>query len=133
MVFAKGKDAAISPLLPVERECRVILLKGQVRAVYEKTLTAHSDPWKHNLGQGAVPQMVKAGKGRQELENLAQQGAACAGLVFGAVDLVYAKERWQILEINGGVMMEYLARQSADWRFLAKTIYRDGILSMLKG
>jgi D-alanine-D-alanine ligase-like ATP-grasp enzyme len=65
--------------------------------------------WRHNLDTGARPVLLEQGDTRQACVRLAVKAAHAIGLRFGSVDLVRAGGRWQVLEINAGVMMEQLA------------------------
>ena len=65
--------------------------------------------WRHNLDAGARPVLLAQGDARDACVSLAVQAAAAIGLRFGSVDVVRAGARWQILEINAGVMMEQLS------------------------
>jgi glutathione synthase/RimK-type ligase-like ATP-grasp enzyme len=65
--------------------------------------------WRHNLDAGARPVLLEQGDTREACVRLAVKAAHAIGLRFGSVDVVKAGGRWQILEINAGVMMEQLA------------------------
>lgn len=93
--------------------------------------------WRHNLGQGAVARMLSS----EETSALAQRplslrAASALALRFGSVDVVTSinpatnAPRHEVLEINSGVMMEYLARTQHDGVALATRIYREAITAM---
>ena len=65
--------------------------------------------WRHNLDAGTRPVLLEQGDAREACVRLAVKAARAIGLRFGSVDVVKAGGRWQILEINAGVMMEQLA------------------------
>jgi glutathione synthase/RimK-type ligase-like ATP-grasp enzyme len=65
--------------------------------------------WRHNLDAGAHPVLLEQGDARETCVRLAVKAARAIGLRFGSVDVVSAGGRWQVLEINAGVMMEQLA------------------------
>ena len=65
--------------------------------------------WRHNLDAGASPVLLEPGDTRETCVRLAVKAARAIGLRFGSVDVVGAGGRWQVLEINPGVMMEQLA------------------------
>ena len=65
--------------------------------------------WRHNLDAGARPVLLEHGDTREICVELAVKAAHAIGLRFGSIDVVRAGGRWQILEINAGVMMEQLA------------------------
>jgi glutathione synthase/RimK-type ligase-like ATP-grasp enzyme len=70
--------------------------------------------WRHNLDAGAHPVLLEQGDTREACVRLAVKAARAIGLRFGSVDVVRAGGRWQILEINAGVMMEQLANFHPD-------------------
>ncbi len=70
--------------------------------------------WRHNLDAGARPLLLEQGNVRETCIQLAVQAATAIGLRFGSIDVVNADDRWQILEINAGVMMESLSKYHAD-------------------
>jgi glutathione synthase/RimK-type ligase-like ATP-grasp enzyme len=63
--------------------------------------------WKHNLGQGARPELIDLSTAPR-VADLAVKAARCIGLRFGAVDLIQTDQGIMVLEINSGVMMETL-------------------------
>lgn len=65
--------------------------------------------WRHNLDAGARPVLLEPGDTRETCVRLAVKAAHAIGLRFGSVDVVRTDGRWQVLEINAGVMMEQLA------------------------
>jgi len=66
--------------------------------------------WRHNLDAGSRPALLQPGEMRDACLALAVQAAGAIGIRFASVDLVRADDRWQVLEINSGVMMEALSR-----------------------
>ena len=86
--------------------------------------------WKHNLGQGAKPEVIDRGNIPTEVINLAGKAAQLFGLKFCSVDVVSCGDRFMIMEINGGVMMENLANYSKDYFDIAKNLYRKAIRGM---
>ena len=111
-IFARGADVAISPLLGVEAEVRVILLDGDPLIVYAKE--RRPPEWRHNLELGARPVLLDTGTAREACVTLARSAAATIGIRFASVDVVLAAGRWQVLEINSGVVMEVLGRMHSE-------------------
>jgi glutathione synthase/RimK-type ligase-like ATP-grasp enzyme len=66
--------------------------------------------WRHNLEFGARPELLESGDVRDSCVRLAVTAAQAIGIRFASVDVVRADGRWQVLEINSGVMMETLGR-----------------------
>jgi glutathione synthase/RimK-type ligase-like ATP-grasp enzyme len=91
--------------------------------------------WKHNLGQGAIPIFDTDNTLTAPLKKLAKAAASCIGVRFASIDIVKImdneKEEYRILEINSGVMMEYLSQTDKIFRQTAKEIYREAIRKML--
>ncbi len=88
--------------------------------------------WKHNLGQGSLPVLVKDKKEIEKLTNFALKTASILGLKFASVDIVKDKEGiYRILEINSGIMMENFSRLSKENYEMAKHIYRTAIYKNL--
>lgn len=100
--------------------------------------------WKHNLGQGASPVFDTEKSVTAPLKRLAKEAASCVGVRFASVDIVqipsYAARQhdpkgdtiYKVLEVNSGVMMEYLAQSDVECRKMAKEIYREAILKMME-
>lgn len=86
--------------------------------------------WRHNLGQGSCPQILKGAEIAPELLHLAVQSAEAIGLRVGAVDIVEAAGQLRVLEINSGIMMERLARLAPDGMNIARRIYDKIICAM---
>jgi glutathione synthase/RimK-type ligase-like ATP-grasp enzyme len=106
-IFAAHLSLAISPFVEIEEEVRVILLDGEVQVVYSKERISD---WRHNLDFGARPILLEQGKPREACIAMAVQAAHAIGIRFASIDIVRVAGRWQVLEINSGVMMEVLGR-----------------------
>jgi glutathione synthase/RimK-type ligase-like ATP-grasp enzyme len=70
--------------------------------------------WRHNLEFGARAIMLDDGEEREACVALAIAATGALGIRFASVDVVRAHDRWQVLEINSGVVMERLGRQYPD-------------------
>ncbi len=86
--------------------------------------------WKHNLGQGAEPEILK--EVPTELKKIAQNAADALNLRFASIDIVKCKDEWSVLEVNSGVMMENLASNGKECYDLAKQIYKKAIRKMFE-
>ena len=82
--------------------------------------------WKHNLRTGARPEIIKNAK----LEKLAIQAAQAINIRFASIDIVEVNNKFLVLEINSGIMMESFAKFSQKNYDIAKEIYREVILKM---
>ena len=66
--------------------------------------------WRHNLESGAEPVVLEQGEARQACVELAAAAARTIGIRFASIDVVRVDGRWQVLEVNSGVMMEALSK-----------------------
>lgn len=83
--------------------------------------------WKHNLGQGAYPEIVQDESLAMTLSTLALKAAGAINIQFASVDIIKSKDEFLVLEINSGVMMDYFAQNSTSNYQIAKNIYRKVI------
>jgi glutathione synthase/RimK-type ligase-like ATP-grasp enzyme len=82
--------------------------------------------WRHNLGQGAAPVLLDtADPVHAPAMELARAAAAACNLRFGSVDMLLTPAGPSVLEINGGVMVEYLSRTHPRGEEIAFDIYRQ--------
>jgi glutathione synthase/RimK-type ligase-like ATP-grasp enzyme len=86
--------------------------------------------WKHNLGEGALPQVIEAGELHNELCGLAKSAQSATNIRFASIDIVQTGGEHLVLEINSGVMMESFAQNLADGREIAKGIYNRAVARM---
>lgn len=118
------KEAGTTQGIP-EEDADIVLEKGRVYPIQ----------WKHNLGQGAFPVFDDDNADTAMLKALAKKAADCVGVRFASVDIVEVPAKqgreYRILEINSGVMMEYLSQTDSVCRQRAKEIYREAILKMM--
>jgi glutathione synthase/RimK-type ligase-like ATP-grasp enzyme len=75
--------------------------------------------WRHNLDSGARPVLLEQGETRQACVEIAIKAAQAIEMRFGSFDVVRVDGRWQILEVNSGVMMEALSRLHPDLVYAA--------------
>jgi|CXWL01.1.fsa_nt_gi glutathione synthase/RimK-type ligase-like ATP-grasp enzyme len=87
--------------------------------------------WKHNLGQGAYPEIIQDESLIVELSDFALKAAKAVGIKFASVDIIKVKGNLMVLEINSGVMMDYFSQISDSNYQTAKSIYREAIEKML--
>lgn len=85
--------------------------------------------WRHNLGQGALPQSIEPNDPRYgQIASLALKATEVLGVKLASVDIVETASGLKVLEINSGIMMESLVlspggRELA-YRFYDKIICR---------
>ena len=85
--------------------------------------------WKHNLCNGAVPQIVD--NPCQEIVTIAQDASRILGMNFCSVDIMSDGINLSVIEVNSGVMMEYFSKYNDNCYAIAKSIYRNAITCML--
>lgn len=90
--------------------------------------------WRHNLGQGASVRLLDVGEARvAACARVAEAAATAIGLRFGSVDVVIAGARpARVLEINAGVMMEFLVRSLREGEALARRVYGQALDAMMR-
>lgn len=87
--------------------------------------------WKHNLGQGANPEIVQNEELVERLSDLALRAAQAVNVHFASVDIIETNNQYLVLEINSGVMMEHFSQLNDSSYQIAKRIYKEAIESML--
>jgi glutathione synthase/RimK-type ligase-like ATP-grasp enzyme len=87
--------------------------------------------WKHNLGQGAQPEVVTDPSLVTQLSELALRAVNAVGVRFASVDIIRTGEKFMVLEINSGIMMETFARINSQNYQIAKSIYQEALISIL--
>jgi glutathione synthase/RimK-type ligase-like ATP-grasp enzyme len=107
-LLAKDRDVAVSPFLDIEDEVRVVLLDGTPLVVYAKQRSLGE--WRHNLDAGATPVLLDSGAVRESCVVLATAAAQVIDIRFASIDVISVDGRWQVLEINSGVVMEAFGR-----------------------
>lgn len=129
--------ASLSPFLNIREEYRVSVLNGEPMQIIRKERAFEINErgekvylnWRHNLGQGATGILVTDEAVTKPLIEMALKVTEVLGIQFASVDIVDADGKLQVLEVNGGVMMEYFAGQSKECYNRAKAIYKKAVLS----
>jgi glutathione synthase/RimK-type ligase-like ATP-grasp enzyme len=83
--------------------------------------------WRHNLEFGAGATLLDAGESRDACVALAIAATDALGIRFASVDVVRAHDRWQVLEINSGVVMEQFGRHHPE---LVQQVYTAALDSV---
>jgi len=91
----------------------------------------HNINWKSNLGQGAVPEIVKDEKLLSELSELSLKAAKAISINFASIDVINTPEGMKVLEVNCGIMMENFIRSTPENYTIAKEIYREAVHAMM--
>lgn len=88
--------------------------------------------WKHNLGQGATPEIVSRGSDIfRVLSALAKRCVAALGLGFVSIDIIQTEGKYLVLEINSGVMIEKFSAYSEECRVQVKLALKKAIQKWL--
>ncbi len=83
--------------------------------------------WKHNLGLGSLPMLLKSEEREREIE-IACAASRVLNLRFGSVDLALASDgSIKVLEANSGVMVENFARMGDAGNALASDLYEKAL------
>lgn len=134
IVEIEGEMAwAASPLYDISAEYRVIMLDGTPLVMYEKQapVTEHGLRY-FNLGKGAVPAAILTEDTSAALDVLARQACGALSLRLASVDIVRVDNSLRILEINDGIMMEYYARHSEQYKKNAALAYDAIVVTMFR-
>lgn len=83
--------------------------------------------WKHNLGQGSIPEILSEGNTYNEVCKLAKETLSVLGGTFASVDCVCIDGKYRVLEVNSGVMMDNFALSGPTNYIKAKSIYLEAI------
>lgn len=121
-IVGDGKHSLLELVLAVTPiEARSTVLPGLFDDLAKADLDAVVPPgqrrvlnWRHNLDSGAQPIVLEQGNIREACVPIAIEAAKAIGIRFGSIDVVQVNGRWQILEINSGVMMETLSELHPD-------------------
>ncbi len=140
-IWKKDRATAVSKLLKIENEFRVVVLDGVAELVYAKDLAPNWSSKSNNsdelvlrnLAHGAIARVLKKDDIQlSSLQDLALRAMAALSLRFASVDIVEVDGELLILEVNQGVMLEYFSQQSLHKKKLAEDLYRKAILAKLK-
>ncbi len=87
--------------------------------------------WRHNLGQGAKPELITADDPSwQEITDLAKQATAALDVRLASIDIAATQSGAKVLEINSGIMMESLYQSHQDGPNIARDFYDRIICSL---
>lgn len=126
---SRHRVLAVSPFAQIQRECRVVVLDGQPKVVYEKL--RQPGTWHHNLTLGATPQLITDTVLRKKLERFATTALGAIQGRLAAVDIVETPVGWQVMEINSGIAFDRFSAQSDEYASIARNIYGDIIRASL--
>jgi glutathione synthase/RimK-type ligase-like ATP-grasp enzyme len=121
-----GNVEALLPVLTGAKE-RKLDLKSIPKEGESVTLN-----WRHNLGQGSTPALLRADtQPGIAVVKLAVLAARMLGIALASVDIVAVNGELKVLEINSGIMMESLVRALPQGNQIAKRFYEKIICAVL--
>lgn len=87
--------------------------------------------WKHNLGKGATPILLKEATLIKRLSQLALQAAQAINITFASIDIIETLAgEFLVLEINSGIMTESLIKALPNVRPSVEAMYKRAVLMM---
>lgn len=120
---------AVSPFYDIKRECRIVMLDGEILLAYEKAGVVKDGLTFFNLGQGATATDITP---NDTMHSLAYGAMDAIGLRLAAVDVIETADgEWRVLEVNSGFMMEHYMRQSDENRQKGYELYQKIITRMM--
>lgn len=131
-LLQKKTSVAICKYYESKYEYRFYILDGGILFAYRKTKSRHS--WKHNLSQGANPELLSEkdiDKKYSDLKGLILRGNSTLGIRCAAIDVLETEEGYKILEVNSGIAMDKFAATSEEYKKVAKVATRKMLLSSL--
>lgn len=121
---------AVSPLLDIDREIRIVLLDGEALIGIEKSPVLINGLKIFNLGQGAKATRIPVS---EDLVDLAKSAAVRINLRIASVDIVVLDSgEIMVLEVNDGLMMEHYARMSSESLHDAKRVFNRVVTRMME-
>ena len=85
--------------------------------------------WKFNLSRGSISSFDILESDKKEISNIINKINEFFELKFVSVDIIKTSDnRFLVMEINSGVMMENFINQHEDGEKIAKEIYKEAIL-----
>ena len=121
---------AISPLLDIDKEIRVILLDGEPLIGIEKNPVLIDGLKIFNLGQGATAKRIPIG---EDIADLAKSATGRINLRIASVDIaVLDSGEVMVLEVNDGLMMEHFARISNENLYETKRVFNRVVTRMME-
>jgi glutathione synthase/RimK-type ligase-like ATP-grasp enzyme len=127
---SRHQTIATSPYIEIKAEYRVVWVDGEPKVVFEKVRP--NGQWQHNLKFGALPVLVADNNMRQKLVDMAGAAMAAVQGRAASVDVIDTAEGLQIMEINGGITLNFFSQHSPEFHDLTRSIYADIIEKSLQ-
>lgn len=126
-IFKTQRALTLSPYIDIQHEYRIIMLAGEVLLAYKKIRprpTSQNPYWRHNLGQGARPELLPQAR-IDTLAPIATAAMEAGNLTVAAVDIINSAAGDQVLEVNAGIMLEHFAHLHDQGHPLANKVYEQ--------
>ena len=88
--------------------------------------------WKFNLAAGSLPSLEIEEQIKEEVTDFATNTARQLNMGFCSVDVIKCEDKYRVMEVNTGVMMNRFINEAPDGYNIAKQIYSDAIDTMMK-
>lgn len=88
--------------------------------------------WKFNLAAGSLPSFDIENEIKEEVTDFAVNTAKQLNMGFCSVDVIKCDDKYRVMEVNTGVMMNRFIHEAPDGYNIAKQIYSDAIDAMMK-
>ncbi len=129
------QELALATVAPARRQQMLARLQAEFSATELAAIVPAGErrllDWRHNLEAGAKPFLLEDGPARDAVVTLAERAARAIAIRFASVDLVQVNGRWQVLEINSGMMMESFGRFHPDQAYSVYSAALDKIFAKL--
>lgn len=114
IVDLKRESESLALLAETSENIQRIPAKGEIVSVN----------WRHNLGQGAAPELLDlTAPHTQDIVNLAKRALQAVGITLASVDIVETDDGLKVLEINSGIMMESFVKCLPEGYAIAEKFY----------
>lgn len=89
--------------------------------------------FKHNLSSGAILKDIEKESTKNKITKMALDVKDIINIRFASIDIIQTKDnKFLVLEVNSGVMMENFIKQKSNGYEIAKKIYKKAILKMFE-
>ena len=132
-IIGNGKDTLLTLIIEKYKKAGLVFLENNMDKLStvickdEKIIIS----WKHNLGLGAKAIVVKDKSIIEPIEKIVNEASKTFDIGFASIDIVSTSDKYYVLEINSGIMMENFALQKTDDEYnyyeITKSIYRDAL------
>lgn len=132
-VLQQSHSAVMCPFYQIQHEYRIIMLDGEPRLSYMKSLSADFSNWKFNLKTGAEAAEITDQEKKKQITEIARRAVGAIGLRFCSVDIIETYDHQLfVMEVNSGVMIKRYLLQHPEKYSQIYNLYRDVIIKMFQ-